>query len=162
MKATSYRLLLMLTATAACAGNPSLLANRPAEKMKLVSVPATATDPTAFAEAQVDKKAEVKMPLVAKPKYPANLEMERISGEVYAQFIVDTLGQVEPATFQILEYSRLEFVDAVKDVLPRMRFIPAELKSKKVRQLLKQRFQFVANGPWCVGTQCPPGRLGHL
>ena len=65
-----------------------------------------------------------------------------MKGVVLAQFVVDTLGHAEPSTFKVLKTDRREFTEAVKTVLPEMRFIPAEVGGRKVKQLVQQPFTF--------------------
>jgi hypothetical protein len=58
------------------------------------------------------------------------------------QFVVDTLGRVETVSFAVLETTHAEFAQAVRAVLPEMRFTPAIVSSHKVRQLVQQPFLF--------------------
>ena len=58
------------------------------------------------------------------------------------QFVVDTAGRVETSTFKVLRQSHNEFEAAVRGALPKMRFLPAELKGRRVRQLVQQPFVF--------------------
>jgi protein TonB len=55
---------------------------------------------------------------------------------------VDTLGRPELASFKVLQSSHEPFVDAVRDALPGMRFVPAEMHGHRVRQLVQQPFVF--------------------
>lgn len=80
------------------------------------------------------------------PKFPEELRKANISGEVLAQFVVDTLGRADMKTFKVLRPSRPEFVAAVRESLPSMRFSPAELGGRKVRQLVQMPFQFNLTG----------------
>jgi len=76
------------------------------------------------------------------PHYPNALRAANVQGMVLAQFVVDTLGRAEPTTFKVLKSDRPEFVEAVKAALPEMRFIPAEVGGRKVKQLVQQPFSF--------------------
>jgi len=78
----------------------------------------------------------------AAPAYPLKLLQAHISGSVAAQYIVDTTGFADTSSFHVLNTPRPEFVQAVKDVLPYMRFEPAKIGSTKVRQLVEQQFSF--------------------
>ena len=59
-----------------------------------------------------------------------------------AQFEVDTTGRVNIASFKILRKSHDLFEAAVRSALPNMRFLPAEIGGRKVRQLVQQPFVF--------------------
>jgi hypothetical protein len=58
------------------------------------------------------------------------------------QFVVDTLGRVDTMSFAVIETTHAEFAEAVRAVLPAMRFSPAVTASRKVRQLVQQPFLF--------------------
>jgi protein TonB len=55
---------------------------------------------------------------------------------------VDTNGRALPETFKALRTTHDLFTQAVKDALPDMRFVPAMLGGKLVRQLVQAPFQF--------------------
>ena len=84
----------------------------------------------------------VMLPGPAGPRYPEGLRAAGIEGEVMAQFVVDTLGRVDVATLRILQSSHAQFDDAIRSALPRLRFVPAEARGQKVRQLVQQPFRF--------------------
>ena len=75
-------------------------------------------------------------------KYPQVLRAANVSGVVLAQFVVDTNGRVELGTFKALKSDHALFTQAVSDALPDMRFDPAYVDLKKVRQLVQQPFTF--------------------
>jgi protein TonB len=77
-----------------------------------------------------------------RPRYPDILKSAGVEGDVMAQFVVDTTGRVELNTFKVLKTSHQLFEAAVRSALPGMRFIPAEVGNKKVRQLVQQPFVF--------------------
>jgi protein TonB len=93
-----------------------------------------------FFEFQVEK------PVVpnggSSPRYPDILRSAGVEGEVLAQFVVDTTGHVENGSFKVLRSSHDMFVAAVRSALPGMRFIPAEVGGRKVKQLVQQPFTF--------------------
>ena len=78
----------------------------------------------------------------AAPRYPDILKSAGVEGEVIAQFVVDTTGRAEISTFKVLKTSHDLFASAVKNALPNMRFIPAEVGNRKVKQLVQQPFVF--------------------
>jgi protein TonB len=98
------------------------------------------TNQTYF-EFQVEKPAEM-LPESPKPKYPSVLESSGIAGEVQAQFVVNTQGRADLDQFKVLKSTNELFTQAVKNVLPRMRFSPAMIGGKPVNQLVQQSFQF--------------------
>jgi TonB family protein len=95
-----------------------------------------------FFEYQVEKPA-VPAPGGVTPQYPDSLKAAKIEGEVVASFVVDTLGRVDLETIQILKWTQQLFAVAVLDALPRMRFLPAEIRGVKVRQLVQKPFTFI-------------------
>lgn len=98
------------------------------------------TNQTYF-EFQVEKPAEM-LQDSPKPKYPAVLESSGIAGEVQAQFVVSSSGKADMDSFKVLKSTNELFTQAVKAVLPRMRFSPAQIGGKPVNQLVQQSFQF--------------------
>ncbi len=98
------------------------------------------TNQTYF-EFQVEKPAEM-LAESPKPKYPSVLESSGIAGEVQAQFVVSSAGRADMDSFKVLKSTNELFTQAVKNVLPRMRFSPAMIGGKAVNQLVQQSFQF--------------------
>ena len=92
--------------------------------------------------ADVVEKAIFAIPGTATPRYPSMLQSAGVEGDVRAQFVVDTLGRVEPGSVKILDKSHDLFGAAVRDALMRARFVPAEAGGRKVRQLAEQIFTF--------------------
>lgn len=78
----------------------------------------------------------------AGPEYPPTLLARNVEGKAVVQFIVDTLGLVDTLSFTVVETTHVEFAEAVRAVLPAMRFTPAIMSSRKVRQLVQQPFLF--------------------
>lgn len=98
------------------------------------------TDQTYF-DFQVEKPAGT-MPGSPGPRYPDILRQGSVEGEVLAQFVVDTTGRVDIASFRVLRSSHALFEQAVRSALPSMRFLPAEVGGRKVKQLVQQPFVF--------------------
>ena len=98
------------------------------------------TNQTYF-EFQVEKPAEM-LAESPKPKYPSVLESSGIAGEVQAQFVVSSAGKADMDSFKVLKSTNDLFTQAVKNVLPRMKFSPAMIGGKPVNQLVQQSFQF--------------------
>jgi len=95
----------------------------------------------AYFEFQVEKPV-VPAPGNPSPRYPEMLQSAGQTGEVLAQFVVDTSGRAEMSTFKVLKTSNDLFTAAVKNVLPRYKFIPAETGGRKVKQLVQLPFTF--------------------
>jgi protein TonB len=102
--------------------------------------PPLQTDQPYF-EFQVEKPV-VSAPGSPAPRYPDILRQAGVEGEVLAQFVVDTTGRAETNSFKVLKASHELFAQAVKNALPGMRFIPAEVGGRKVKQLVQQPFGF--------------------
>ena len=83
-----------------------------------------------------------RFPDSAAPSYPPKLLEMKIEGGAYVQFVVDTTGMADTASFRVISATHPEFAQSVRDALPGMRFQPAILRSKKVRQLVEQPFMF--------------------
>jgi periplasmic protein TonB len=94
-----------------------------------------------YFEFQVEKQVST-APGSPQPRYPEMLKSANIEGEVLAQFVVDTTGHAEMSTFKVLKSSHDGFTQAVKNVLPNMRFYPAEIGGRKVKQMVQQPFTF--------------------
>jgi TonB family protein len=75
-------------------------------------------------------------------RYPEALRNSNVQGEVLAQFVVDTVGRADMATFRALSSTDWGFTVAVRDFVMAARFRPAMLKGRRVRQLVQQPFNF--------------------
>lgn len=93
---------------------------------------------------QVEKPV-VMAPGAQGPSYPDMLRTAGIEGTVLAQFVVDTTGRADMATFRALKSDNDLFTSSVRNALQRMRFLPAEVGGRKVKQLVQQPFQFSLN-----------------
>src|SRR6476469_196425 len=94
-----------------------------------------------YFEFQVEKQVQ-QIPGTGNLRYPDMLRSANVEGEVLAQFVVDADGRYEPGSFKVLKSSHELFTQAVKNALPNMRFYPAEVGGKKVKQLVQQPFTF--------------------
>jgi protein TonB len=103
----------------------------------------------------------------AAPAYPDSLRRNGVEGQVTAQFVVDTTGRVDVASFVLLESTHGRFTESVRQALPRMLFRPAEINGFKIRQLVQIPFVFkitpvdtlrapVDTGTVARGTEVPP------
>ena len=78
----------------------------------------------------------------AMPRYPDLLRRGRVEGEVLAQFVVGPDGRADVETFKVLKSTNELFTNSVRAALPQMRFEPALVGGKAVRQLVQQPFTF--------------------
>ena len=104
---------------------------------------AIVTNQTYF-EFQVEKPAQAASGNPS-PRYPEVLKSSGVEGKVMAQFVVMETGKADMSDFKILSSDNDLFSAAVKAVLPQMRFLPAEIGGKKVRQLVQLPFEFKIN-----------------
>jgi TonB family protein len=95
----------------------------------------------AFFEFEVQKQVQTAA-LSPQPRYPPDLKAANVEGEVLVQFVVDTMGRAELRTFKVLRSTDMGFSQAVRRVLPDLRFYPAEIGGRKVRQMVQQPFTF--------------------
>ena len=92
------------------------------------------------------EKVVVALPGTA-PRYPDVLRQAGVEGDVHVQFVVDTLGRVEPGSVRVIDATHDQFAAAVRTALSsRARFKPAEAGGRKVRQLVEQTFTFRLDG----------------
>jgi TonB family protein len=76
------------------------------------------------------------------PQYPQVLRAAHTEGEVLMRFVVGTDGLVDQTTVQVLRSSHELFTQAVRDVLPDLRFVPASIGGQPVRQRVQMPFVF--------------------
>ena len=76
------------------------------------------------------------------PQYPLIMQRAGISGTVVAEFVVDTLGRADTSTFRIISAPHPLLAQVVHQTLAKMRFAPAQLRGRKVPQLVDQSFKF--------------------
>lgn len=107
-----------------------------------VTFPSAAdSGPGAHYEFQVDSVA-TQLPGVGVPVYPAALKERGVGGKVLAAFVVDTTGRVDVTTFKVIASTDPQFTTAVRDALPAMRFRPALVNRRPVRQLVQMPYEF--------------------
>lgn len=113
-------------------------------------LPAQARVGTAQGQGRVYLETEVQKPAKPlagnpTPRFPEILQQVEIrSGLVRTEFVVDTTGRPDTTSFKVIEASHDLFTKAVKVVLPAMRFSPAQVDGKKVKQLVRMPFKFSA------------------
>jgi protein TonB len=93
-----------------------------------------------FLEAQLDDPVQpISIPT---PRYPPVLQSAGIAGRVELQYVVDTTGHAEPASFKVLKTSHPAFVEPAKEAIAKGVFKPAKFKGQPVRQLVQQAISF--------------------
>lgn len=113
----------------------------PRQSAQRAAGPVRVYDTTTFREFQVEKEAQP-VTYGSAPRYPDSLRTANVEGEVVAQFVVDTTGLVDMSTFKALKETHPLFTAAVRSALPNMRFAPATVGGRKVKQLVQMPFQF--------------------
>lgn len=116
-------------------------AGRPLEAEVRAAASSSMRPESAYFDFQVDQPV-APIPGPGAPRYPDVLRSAGIEGEVLAQFVVDTLGHIEVSSFRAIRTSNDLFEAAVRAALPSMRFVPAEVGGRKVRQFVQQPFVF--------------------
>ena len=94
-----------------------------------------------YSAEQVEKQVEP-APGNSPPRYPDVLRTAGVEGKVIAQFVVDEAGRAEESTLRFIRGDNVLFEEAVRTALRRMRFVPAEVGGRKVRQLVQMPFVF--------------------
>src|SRR5690349_8440485 len=97
-----------------------------------------------YFEFQVEKQVAA-LPDNPRPRYPDMLRSANVEGEVLAQFVVDTTGRAEMNTFKVLKSSHDLFTNSLQSALANMKFYPAEVGGRKVKQLVQMPFVFSLN-----------------
>lgn len=104
--------------------------------------PVAPVDPTQpYQDFEVEKPV-VQVPGTALPRYPELLKSTGVEGEVLVEFVVDSAGRAEPNSFRVLNTTHELFALAVRNAMPGMRFVPAVVGGRKVKQLVRQPFVF--------------------
>jgi len=88
---------------------------------------------------------ELPIPVVSNPPpiYPQALQQAHVGGQVVVEFLIDSTGVIDLASLRVVESSDNLFTQAVRRVLPRMRFLPAQLGPRTVGVTVRQPFVFV-------------------
>jgi TonB family protein len=111
------------------------------DTINLPALPAIAGTDSAFSVLEVDS-AVTRHPWSAAPAYPPEMLKKKQEGTVFVRYVVDTTGLADAASFEVLRSTHAEFTEAVRMALPDMRFNPARIGRRRVRQLVEQEFSF--------------------
>ena len=101
----------------------------------------SAVPDNAFSVLDVDSAA-VRDPDSAAPAYPSVMMAKGVEGHATMRFVIDSTGSIDLSTVTLLDASHAEFVQAVREAMPKMRFHPARMGMQAVRQLAEQLFKF--------------------
>lgn len=131
--------LLLLGAFVALTSSP-LGAQRSKRGCPDISPDSVAGRLPAYLACQVDREAK---PRGIAPRFDWTPSASEIrDGNCFRadfQFVVDTLGIPEFATIRDVSATNAGFQQAVRDVIPRLRYFPAQLNGVPVRQLVAYR-----------------------
>jgi protein TonB len=90
---------------------------------------------------QVEEQAAA-VPGTPSPHYPEMLTSAGVEGQVFVEFVIDTTGRADMSTFRVLKSDHELFSQEVKTALPHMRFYPAKVGGRKVKELVQLPFAF--------------------
>lgn len=76
------------------------------------------------------------------PRYPEALRLAGVEGTVIAQFVVAENGRIDEASVRFMRSDNAGFEEATRAALRRMRFTPARIAGRAVRQLVQMPFVF--------------------
>lgn len=114
---------------------------QPAVAVAQDTKPATESEQT-YLEFQVEQTAKIRN--AVSPIYPERLRAAKVEGLVLVQFVVNENGSAQMESFKVLRSTDNEFSEAVKKAVTASSFHPAEIKGKKVKQLVQQPYKFAA------------------
>ena len=150
--------LLVVVGCVALACSPRLGGDVTAPRMAVA--PALTESPAGsgqtYFEFQVEQPVRIAVNSAA-PRYPSILRQAAVEGEVLAAFIVDTTGLADEGSFKVLKTTHELFAASVRNALPNMRFTPAMVRGRKVRQLVQEPFVFALG----AGAQVQTGGLEY-
>lgn len=122
-------------------------------ELQSVALPPVASVDSAYSVVDVDSIVQRHADSDA-PLYPPVLLMQSVEGTVFVRYTVDTLGRADVRTAEVIRSSHPHFTQAVLEALPGMRFRPAMIATRRVRQLVEQEFAFKIQRPDVAET--PP------
>ena len=139
--AGSYRLVLLVSGGSFVSPSVQLDAGKTVEK--LFSVPDVPSNFAATLFARDVTKPATLIPGSPKPVYPPGLAEAGIRALISTMFVVDAVGQPDLATFRVLNTGTDErFVEAIRETLPRTRFVPAKKGDEWVPQVVQFAYDF--------------------
>jgi protein TonB len=117
---------------------------RKGDAMPTVDLPDIDAIPTGkvYVDAEVDREVQ-RDPTSAAPEYPSYLQENHIEGSLTVEFVVDTTGSADSTSLKVIHSSHPAFEQSLRAAIPHMRFVPAELGGRLVRQWVRQEFRFL-------------------
>jgi protein TonB len=93
-----------------------------------------------FMEGQVDDAPTV---LTQGPqRYPAALASTGIGGRVVLEFVIDTLGRVDPNSYKVISTPHPAFANAAKEMLSKTVYRPGRMRGQAVAVQVRQAINF--------------------
>ena len=94
--------------------------------------PAAPCSPKQYLEFQVERKVRPVADSTPGPRLTGTEQRQPVN---LVQFVVDTAGSAEMASFQVLRMADSSLVRQLWEQLPARRFVPAQIKECRVRQI---------------------------
>jgi beta-lactamase regulating signal transducer with metallopeptidase domain len=135
---------------------PQPTAGKPLSAQSIPNMPGPKVAKGVYFEYQVEQPVMAAAGSPA-PRYPDILKTAGVSGEVIASFVVDTTGIADVGSRKVIKSSHELFVNAVAAALPDMRFTPALVGGKKVKQLVMEPFVFQIVDSAKAASKSAPG-----
>lgn len=155
--ACSTRVATNLTSPVSNAeSNRTAVTTAPSPVAAPAAAPTVAKEP--YFDFQVEEPASAVTGTIG-PRYPDAERAAGVSGTVLAQFVVNVDGSVDSTTIKILRETNAAFGAAVRSSLPSLKFNPARVGGKAVRQLVQTPFSF---GTAPTRPSATPARVGEV
>lgn len=122
-----------------------------------VATPAVQSLDSAYSVLDVDSIVQ-RFPDSDAPLYPPVLLAQAVEGSVHMRYTVDTTGRADMRTTEVLRSDHPYFTEAVLQALPGMRFRPAVMSSRRVRQVVEQEFAFRITSPEVASGEAGPSK----
>jgi TonB family protein len=102
---------------------------------------------------QVDRPARADSIRRVVPIYPHDLYRTATAGEVLVEFVVDSEGQVDMDSFNVVWATHPSFGESVRRAVRETAWIPGLKQGRSVRQVLQQPYRFVPDSNVRKGAQ---------
>lgn len=120
-------------------------AKKPTKQVEFIT--RTSTPPPSKGATTLPSDAQAAMaPGSSAPRYPEILKSAGVSGVTIVQFVVDTSGLAIPSTLKVVRSGHALFTQAVQNALPGLRFLPARVGGRNVKQLAQMVYWFEVQG----------------
>ena len=95
---------------------------------------------TTYREHEVE--VEARLLSGGQPSYPDPLRASGVEGRVVVEFVVNENGRVQPGSLKVIQSDNALFTAAVRAQLPNMRFSPARVGGRAVKQYVQLPLTF--------------------